>query len=104
MEGPRGVWVLPNLWVFQLFGCSRLGRLGVPGYTVSLIKRFLLALKHERNTLILTYLAAILPFWDTVQLAFYIICVILIILPSADWPVADDVDNCQRHITRQLKN
>ena len=27
-----------------------------------------------------------------------------LILPSADWPVADDVDNCRRHITRPLKN
>ena len=84
-------------------GVPDLGGLGVPNYTVSLIIRFLLALKHERNILILIYLLAILPFWDTVQLAFYI-CLILIILPGADWPVADDVDNCRRHITRSLEN
>ena len=24
--------------------------------------------------------------------------------PRSDWPVADDIDNCRRHITRPLKN
>ena len=32
------------------------------------------------------------------------ICLFWLILPSADWPIADDVHNPRRHITRPLKN
>ena len=48
------------------------------------------------------FLAATLCF--ATQCSWHCTCIIRLILPSPDWPVADDVDNCRRHITRPLKN